>query len=116
MEYVNGEPITSYCDRQRLTTQERLQSFTQIYEGVQHAHEKGVMHRDLKPSNVLVAIFNLATGLWYQGKYSDADAPNKEVADRRERVLGERHRDTDRCAGDTRPHPSRKRAHRVRAG
>jgi hypothetical protein len=38
------------------------------------------------------------------------------VADRRERVLGERHRDTDRCAGDTRPHPSRKRAHRVRAG
>ena len=25
-------------------------------DGVQHAHQKGVIHRDLKPSNVLVTI------------------------------------------------------------
>src|SRR5205809_2925808 len=25
MEYVKGEPITTYCDRQRLTTRERLE-------------------------------------------------------------------------------------------
>jgi len=56
MEYVKGEPITTYCDRQRLTTQERLELFTQVCEGVQHAHQKGVIHRDLKPSNVLVTI------------------------------------------------------------
>ena len=56
MEYVKGEPITTYCDRQRLTTQERLELLTQVCEGVQHAHQKGVIHRDLKPSNVLVTI------------------------------------------------------------
>jgi eukaryotic-like serine/threonine-protein kinase len=56
MEYVRGEPITSYCDRQRLTTQERLELFIQVCEGVQHAHQKGIIHRDLKPSNVLVTV------------------------------------------------------------
>jgi len=56
MEYVKGEPITTYCDRQRLTTQARLELFVQVCEGVQHAHQKGIIHRDLKPSNVLVMI------------------------------------------------------------
>ena len=56
MEYVKGEPITTYCDRQRLTTQARLELFMQVCEGVQHAHQKGIIHRDLKPSNVLVTI------------------------------------------------------------
>jgi serine/threonine protein kinase/Tfp pilus assembly protein PilF len=54
MEYVKGEPITVYCDRHRLATKERLELFTRVCEGVQHAHQKGVIHRDLKPSNVLV--------------------------------------------------------------
>ncbi len=56
MEYVKGEPITTYCDRQRLTTKARLELFMQVCEGVQHAHQKGIIHRDLKPSNVLVTI------------------------------------------------------------
>jgi tetratricopeptide (TPR) repeat protein len=54
MEYVQGEPISTYCDRQRLTTIERLELFLAVCEGVQHAHQKGIIHRDLKPSNVLV--------------------------------------------------------------
>src|SRR5512134_1658766 len=48
MEYVKGEPITAYCDRQRLRTPERLELFIQVCEGVQHAHQKGIIHRDLK--------------------------------------------------------------------
>jgi eukaryotic-like serine/threonine-protein kinase len=56
MEYVKGEPITLYCDRHRLSTRQRLELFMQVCEGVQHAHQKGVIHRDLKPSNVLVTI------------------------------------------------------------
>jgi serine/threonine protein kinase len=56
MEYVQGIPITAHCDQNRLTTQERLELFKQICEGVQHAHQKAIIHRDLKPSNILIAI------------------------------------------------------------
>jgi len=55
MEYVQGVPITEHCDRQRLTTRERLELFQQVCEGVQHAHQNAIIHRDLKPSNVLVS-------------------------------------------------------------
>jgi serine/threonine protein kinase len=56
MEYVRGESVTAYCDRQRLTIRDRLHLFLHICEGVQHAHQKGIIHRDLKPSNILVTM------------------------------------------------------------
>jgi tetratricopeptide (TPR) repeat protein len=56
MEYVKGVPITEYCDTERVTTRERLQLFIQVCDGVQHAHQKGIIHRDIKASNVLVEI------------------------------------------------------------
>ena len=55
MEYVKGESITEYCDRQKLTIKQRLALFTQVCAAVQHAHTKGIIHRDLKPGNILVA-------------------------------------------------------------
>jgi eukaryotic-like serine/threonine-protein kinase len=54
MEYVPGLPLSNYCDRHRLTIRERLELFTQVCEGVQHAHQKAIIHRDLKPTNILV--------------------------------------------------------------
>jgi serine/threonine protein kinase len=54
MEYVQGPPITEYCDEKRLSPNERLLIFTKVCEGVQHAHQKAIIHRDLKPSNILV--------------------------------------------------------------
>jgi serine/threonine protein kinase/tetratricopeptide (TPR) repeat protein len=56
MEYVAGEPITAYCDRHRLGTEQRLDLFRLVCDAVQHAHHKGIIHRDLKPTNVLVSL------------------------------------------------------------
>jgi serine/threonine protein kinase/tetratricopeptide (TPR) repeat protein len=55
MELVEGEPITEFCDRNRLTLKDRIELFIRVCDAVQHAHTKGVIHRDLKPSNILVA-------------------------------------------------------------
>jgi len=56
MEYVKGVPITEYCDTHRLNNRQRLELFIQVCEGIQHAHQKGIIHRDIKASNVLVTI------------------------------------------------------------
>jgi len=54
MELVNGEPITEFCDRVKMSVRERVVLFAKVCGAVQHAHAKGVIHRDLKPSNILV--------------------------------------------------------------
>jgi len=55
MEYVEGEPITRYADRKRLSIDDRLKLAVQVCEAVAFAHRHLVVHRDIKPSNVLVA-------------------------------------------------------------
>ncbi len=54
MEYVDGLPITDYCDEKRLDIRDRLKLLLRVCAGVQHAHQKAIIHRDLKPSNILV--------------------------------------------------------------
>jgi len=54
MELVTGVSITEYCDKNNLSTKDRLALFLQVCHAVQHAHQKGIIHRDLKPSNVMV--------------------------------------------------------------
>ena len=56
MEYVRGESITTYCARHKLPLRERIELLLQACDGIQHAHQKGVIHRDLKPSNILVTL------------------------------------------------------------
>ena len=54
MEYVQGLPITTYCDRKSLPLGERLRLFRQVCSAVQHAHAQLVVHRDLKAGNILI--------------------------------------------------------------
>ena len=54
MEYVSGQPLTSYCSEHELGLEERLELFIQVCGAVQYAHQRLVVHRDLKPSNILV--------------------------------------------------------------
>ena len=68
MELVDGLPLTTFCDKYQLSVKERLELFTKICTGVQHAHQKGIIHRDLKPSNILV-------------HYGDNDVPSPKIID-----------------------------------
>ena len=54
MEFVDGQPITEYCDARRLGIDERLHLFRAVAEAVAYAHLNLVVHRDIKPSNILV--------------------------------------------------------------
>ncbi len=55
MELIDGEPITSYCERRMLPREARLEIFAEACRAIGHAHRRGIIHRDLKPSNLLVA-------------------------------------------------------------
>ena len=55
MEFVEGEPVTDYCQRHALDVKARLRLFVKICAAVQYAHQNLVVHRDIKPANVLVA-------------------------------------------------------------
>jgi len=54
LELVPGEDLATRLQRGRLTLAESLDVCRQIAEGVEAAHEAGVIHRDLKPANVII--------------------------------------------------------------
>ena len=56
MELVEGEPITTYCDRRQLGIADRLKLMADVCEAVQSAHQHLIVHLDLKPSNILVTV------------------------------------------------------------
>jgi eukaryotic-like serine/threonine-protein kinase len=55
LEYVEGQPLTDYCDRNKLDVESRIRLFLDVLGAVAHAHANLIVHRDLKPSNVLVS-------------------------------------------------------------
>ncbi|MBX3146351.1 MAG: serine/threonine protein kinase [Gemmatimonadales bacterium] len=55
MEYVEGRPLTEYCDAHQLSIDDRLTLFRTVCAAVQRAHQSLIVHRDLKPGNILVS-------------------------------------------------------------
>ncbi|OGD18691.1 MAG: hypothetical protein A2W03_08860 [Candidatus Aminicenantes bacterium RBG_16_63_16] len=54
LELVEGEDLAGRLTRGALTLEDTMEVCRQIAEGLEGAHEKGIMHRDLKPSNVKI--------------------------------------------------------------
>ncbi len=54
MEFIEGMPVTEYCDKNKLSIDEKLKLFIEVCNAVQYAHQNLVVHRDLKPGNILV--------------------------------------------------------------
>jgi serine/threonine-protein kinase len=52
MELVEGDTLADRIARGAIPVEEALPLFLQIAEGLEAAHEKGVIHRDLKPANI----------------------------------------------------------------
>lgn len=53
MDFVPGEPLGVFADRNKLGRNERLELVASALEALDHAHAQNVVHRDLKPSNLL---------------------------------------------------------------
>jgi tetratricopeptide (TPR) repeat protein/tRNA A-37 threonylcarbamoyl transferase component Bud32 len=55
MQFIAGGDLASLLKRERHLPMERvLKIFKQVCEGLEAAHEQGVVHRDLKPQNVML--------------------------------------------------------------
>jgi serine/threonine protein kinase len=54
LEYVEGETLQARLSKVALPLDDALELCRQIAEGLESAHEKGVIHRDLKPANVMI--------------------------------------------------------------
>lgn len=54
MEFIDGLPVTDYCDNDKLPVDSRLRLFRTVCSAVHYAHQHLVIHRDLKPSNILI--------------------------------------------------------------
>lgn len=52
--YVEGADLSKWLSAKKLTAKEAAELCAKIADGLQHAHERGVVHRDLKPANILL--------------------------------------------------------------
>lgn len=58
MAYVDGQNIDEKIDEGMLSLNEAITIAMQVAEGLQAAHEKGIVHRDIKSANIMITAKN----------------------------------------------------------
>jgi serine/threonine-protein kinase len=79
LEFVEGRTLAERIDKGRIPLEETLDVCRQITEGLEAAHEKGIVHHGLKPANVKVTPegkvkildFGLAKAFYEQAAVAD---------------------------------------------
>jgi TolB-like protein/predicted Ser/Thr protein kinase len=54
MAYIEGQSLRKKIDSGPLELEEALRIATQVAEGLQEAHKRGIVHRDIKSANIMV--------------------------------------------------------------
>ncbi len=54
MEYINGQELKEKIKTVKLSIEESLKIIEQIANGLNAAHQKGIIHRDIKSGNVMI--------------------------------------------------------------
>jgi serine/threonine protein kinase len=54
MEYIDGQELKDIIKSQILNPKSAIDYATQIADGLQGAHEKGIVHRDIKSANIMI--------------------------------------------------------------
>ena len=54
MEYIDGQSLKEKIQSGLMKIEEALDIAVQIVEGLQEAHQHGIVHRDIKPANIMI--------------------------------------------------------------
>ncbi len=79
LEFVEGENLQDRLKRGALAAEEGLKVCRQVAEGLEAAHEKGVIHRDLKPANVMITsedtvkVLDFGLARTFEGELSESE-------------------------------------------
>lgn len=99
MEFIQGEPIHEWCDRNHLNLISRIRLLRQVLAAVGYAHAQLIVHRDLKPGNVLVTADGRAVLLDFGiAKHLQSDRQQREAST--ERFLTPRWAAPEQLAGE----------------
>jgi serine/threonine protein kinase/class 3 adenylate cyclase/WD40 repeat protein len=87
MEYVEGKDLRSWCEDHggvaAIPVDTRLEIIAQAADGLQAAHEAGIIHRDIKPANILIAECRVRNALSnLKSEIQDLKSPKAEGGER----------------------------------